>query len=150
MADFTYAGTLDGVEATERNFNVASGSAASIDVGDLVLVANGYAAKMTDGQGTAGNLLIGLAQSISTDTASADGAVKVLFSTSGLVVRGLATTAANLTTAVLFDKVTIDVAAGVQKVDENDAGAIMVWRYPTSTPTTDGIVEVVLPWTLAS
>ena len=150
MADFNCKGTVDGSEPAARELAVASGGAATIDIGDIVVVANGYAAKMADAGGGAGNLLTGLATSISTDTAGADGVVQVKFSPAGLVVEGLSTTAANLTTAVMFDKVTLDVASGVQKIDENDAGALLIWKYPTSTPTTDGKVQVVLPWTLAS
>jgi hypothetical protein len=150
MADFVYKGTLDGSEPAEFDFAVAAGAAGSIEEGDIVVIADGYASKATNGSFTASNILGGLAKQTSTDTASADGICKCQFSPAGLIVEGTATTPANLTTAVRYDKVTLDVAAGVQKVDENDAGALLVWKYPTSTPTTDGKVQIVVPFNLAS
>jgi len=149
MADFTYRGVVGGGEPEQREFAVASGAAASIAIGDIVEIANGYAAVSADGGMAAGNLLTGLAISTSTDTAAADGVVNVLYSTSGLIVEGLATTAGNLVTAVLFDKVSLDVAAGVQKVDENAAGAMLIYELDSDSATT-GICRVVLPFTLAS
>lgn len=149
MADFTYRGVLGGGEPEHKTFSVASGAANSISVGDIVEIANGYAAKSANGGCAAGNILTGLAISESTDTVAADGAVDVLFHPSGLIVEGLATTAANLVTGVIFDKVTLDVAGGTQKVDENDAGALLIYELDSDSATT-GVVRVVLPFNLAS
>lgn len=150
MADFIYKGVLGGGEPEHKVFNVASGAAASIAIGDLVVVANGYAAKIANGGGGAGNILTGLAISTSTDTVAADGTVEVLFHPSGLIVEGDATTAANLVTGVIFDKVTVDVdGSGNQTIDESNAGAILIYELDSDSATT-GRVRVVLPWTLAS
>jgi|2_EtaG_2_1085320.scaffolds.fasta_scaffold09257_6 hypothetical protein len=149
MADFTYRGTLGGGEPEQRNFDVAAGGAATIAIGDIVLIANGYAATLADGEGTAGNGLYGLAIEASDETAGADGTCNCVFSTSGLIVEGTATTAGNLVTAVIFDKVTIDVAAGVQTVDENDAGALLIYEIDADSATT-GLCRIVLPFNLAS
>lgn len=149
MADFTYRGTVGGDEPEERKFDVASGTTASIASGQIVEIANGFAAVSADGGMAAGNLLTGLAISTSTETASAAGTVTVLFSTGGLIVEGTATTPANLVAAVLFDKVTLDVSASVQTIDENAAGAMLIYQLDSDSATT-GLCRVVLPFTLAS
>lgn len=149
MADFTYRGTLDGSEPNQREFAVASGTTSSIAIGDPVTIANGYAAKVSDGGGTSGQLN-GLAVSTSTETAGADGTVEVLFSEAGLIVQGTATTPGNLVTAVLFDKVTFDVSGGGDvTVDENDAGGgqILIYELDSDSATT-GICRVVIPFAL--
>lgn len=149
MADFTYRGVLGGGEPEHKTFDVASGAANSISVGDIVVIANGYAAKVADGGCAAGNILTGLAVSESTDTVAAAGTVDVLFHPSGLIVEGLATTPGNLVAGVVYDKVTVDVSGGVQKIDENDAGAVLIYELDSDSATT-GIVRVVLPFNLAS
>lgn len=144
--DFTYKGVVGGGEPEMRTFDVASGAVASIAPGDIVVIADGYAAKAADGEGTSGQLL-GLAVSTSTDAVATAGTVEVQFSPTGLIVQGLATTPSNLVTAVVFDKVTLDVAAGVIKVDENDAGAgqVLIYEIDSDSATT-GICRVVLPF----
>ena len=149
MADFTYRGVVGGGEPEQRRFDVASGAAGSIAAGDIVEIANGYAATSADGGMAAGNVLSGLALNTSTDTAAADGTVDVLYSTNGLIVEGTATTAGNLLTAVLFDKVSLDVAAGVQTVDENAVGSMLIYELESDSATT-GLCRVVLPFSLAS
>jgi hypothetical protein len=102
--------------------DVKSGTAASIATGDMV----------RDDDGNAGYVKLGangdtstltprayLAVSASTETAGADGYVYVIFCKS-MVLEGTSTTAANLLQAVIDTKVTLDVAAGVQTIDEND------------------------------
>lgn len=143
--DFTAIGTLNGTEAVTKEFDVKSGAAISIQKGDLVIVDGsnaGYVKKAADGAANTARW-IGIAESDSDDTASADGTVQVLFSPSGLLVRGLPTTAANLTQAIKLTLVTLDVASGVQKVDENDTtnGVLAVYAYNT----TDGTIDVVVP-----
>lgn len=149
MANFTYVGTIGGVSPETRTFDVASGAAASIASGDPVIIANGYAAAVANGGGVnTGTELFGLAISTSTDTVAAAGTVTVLYSPAGLIVRGIATTPANLDTAALFDKVTIDVSGAVITVDENDTtnGAILIYAYPFTGQTTSGICDVVFPF----
>ena len=143
--DFTAIGTLNGTEAVTKKFDVKAGAAISIQKGDLVIVDGsnaGYAAKAANGASSTARW-IGIAESDSDDTASADGTVQVLFSPSGLIVRGLPTTAANLAQAIKLTRVTLDVASGVQKVDEDDtsSGVLCVYDYNT----TDGTIDVVVP-----
>jgi len=148
MADFVYKGVIGSTTPEHKRFDVASGAAASIDIGDIVAVANGYAAKISNGGGTGGQLL-GLATSVSTDTVAAAGVVDVMFHPNGLVVQGVATTAANLLIGVVYDKVTLDVAAGVIRVDEDDAGNgnVLIYEIDSDSATT-GIVRVALPFQL--
>jgi hypothetical protein len=149
MANFLYKGTVGGVSPEALTVAVASGAAASISIGDLVVVANGYASKVTNGGGVStGSKLFGLATSDSTDTVAADGVVDIIYCPSGLVLEGTATTPANLLTAVKFDKVTIDVSGSTQTVDENDPtnGAILISKFVGTDYTTTGKVWVQVPW----
>lgn len=151
MSDFISRGVVGGGESEQKYFDVVSGTTSSIVPGDIVVIANGYAAKVANGGAAAGNLLLGLALSTSTETAGANGEVLVEYHPSGLVVRGKATTPANLAAAVLYDKVTVDVDGnGVQTIDENDAGAILIYDFVGDDFTTTGLIDVVLPFTLAS
>lgn len=150
MADFVSCGPVDGMSAIQREFNVASGTTASIAIGDLVVVDNGFAAKVANGGCGAGNIFVGIAISASDETAGTAGTVQVMYHPSGLIVEGIATTPGNLVAGVLFDKVTVDVGVtGDQTIDENDAGALTIWEIFDDSTTT-GRVRVVLPWTFAS
>jgi hypothetical protein len=150
MANFTYAGTVDGSEPMEREFDVAAGTDGSILDGSAAVVSNGYAVLVPNAGAAAGNGFYGMALGTSTETATAAGTVRLKFSPAGLVVKGVATTPSNLSAATLFDKCTMDLSGTTQTIDENDAGALTIWRYPESTYATTGIIEVVLPWTFAS
>lgn len=142
--DFDAIGSLCGEEVVSRQFDVKSGAAASIDVGDLVIVDGGnagYVKKAADGAANSAEW-IGRAVTTSTDTASADGVVTVEFAPSGLVVRGLATTPGNFAQAIKNTRVTLDVSGGVQKVDENDTtnGVLRILAYDTTNSTIDVVV----------
>lgn len=141
---FKCKGTLDGSEPMHRTFDVASGSAQSIDAGELVMIANGYAAVVADGGCATAGALYGLATSNSTDTVAAAGKVDVQYSPAGLIVEGAVTTGSNLATAILFDKVTLDSSAGVQTIDENDTtnGVLLIWDYDADADT----AQVVVPF----
>ena len=141
MSDFRYVGTVNGAEPTERDFAVAAGGTATIAIGDVVVIANGYAAKVADGGANAAGFY-GLAISASDETATADGTVRVQFVVGdALIVRGAPTTAGNLAAAILFDRVSMDVDGnGVQTVDENDPGAayaLLIWDYNATDDTID-------------
>jgi len=143
-SDFKTIGTLDGGAPVVRTFDVKSGSAASIAIGDLVIVDGGnagYVAKAGDGAASTSRW-IGKAVTTSTDTASADGVVDVEFHPSGLVVRGLATTPGNFAQAIKNTRVTLDVSGGVQKVDENDTvnGVLTILAYDSTLETIDVVV----------
>ena len=147
MSDFQYVGTLGGVAYETRTIDVVAGTTASISIGDLVTVANGYAAKVANG-GCAADGRYGLAMSDSTETTTADGSVQVIFCPSGLLVMGAATTPGNLAQGVLYDRVTLDVTAGVQTVDENDPnGVLTIFPYDNDTDfPNDTQVVVSVPW----
>ena len=85
-----------------------------------------FALLVADGdpeQGT--DILVGLITSESTETASADGTAEALQLLPSAVLRGRATTAANIDTAaellgVIFDHVTFDVSSGAITIDEDE------------------------------
>jgi len=145
--DFDTVGTLDGSSPCTREFDVKSGAAASIEVGDLVTVDDGnagYVKKAADGASNAREW-VGRACKASTDTASADGVVEVEFAPSGLIVRGLVTTVGNLAQTIIGTRVTLDVASGVQKVDENDTtnGVLRVLSYVSTSG--EETIDVIVP-----
>jgi hypothetical protein len=144
--DFHGVGTRDGGQAVTQEYSVESGAAASISAGDLVIVGNaGYVATAADGA-SSDDVWVGMALTDSTDTAAADGVVQVMYAPDGLVVRGIPTTPGNLAATILNTFVTLDVAAGVQTVDENDTtkGVLNVVRYDT----TNGTIDVSVPFQL--
>ena len=124
---------------------VASGSAASISVGDMVTVASGYAAKSANNAATSAGQF-GVALSVSTDTASAAGTVVVAYSPAGLRITCLAKTPASLAQSVVYTGCKLYVTGAVQKVDQSNAGKIMIVAYDD---TTNGNVTCLLPWSLA-
>ena len=124
---------------------VASGAVGSITAGDICVYADGYWAKSADG-GVASAGKYGLAKSTSTDTASADGLVVMEYSSKGLLIKGDMTTAANLAQGILGDRVTLDVASSIQKVDENDPnGVLTIVDYDNAVAGSETIT-VVLPY----
>lgn len=145
MANFTLIGTLDGSQPIEREFAVVAGTTSSCLVGDLVVCTNGYAAKVAD-DGIQTDGIYALVTELSTETATADGVVKAVFSPVGLVLRGKPTTASNLATAIVYDRVTIDVSGTTQTVDENDAagGVVTILDYNATAGTIDVVVRAVL------
>lgn len=71
------------------------------------------------------DILLGIATSESTETASAEGTVNVLQIVPGTVLRGKATTSTNMNTAALlnglrFDYVTFDVTSSNVTIDEDE------------------------------
>lgn len=146
MADnFRYGGTVGGVSAETKTFDVVAGTTGSILRGDLVTVDNGYAVLIPNGGGAAAGRY-GLALTTSTETGTAAGVVDVMYCPSGLIVKGKATTPGNLATGVLFDKVSVDLSGTVQTVDENDPGAAYALTILSYDNTTDGNVVCQLPW----
>ena len=145
MANFQYAGTVGGVSPEVKVFDVVAGTTGSILQGDLVTVDNGYAVLIPNGGGTAAGRY-GLAQTLSTETAGANGKVEVIYCPSGLLVKGKATTPANLAAAVLFDKVSVDLSGTTQTVDENDPSAAYALTILSYDNVTDGNVVCQLPW----
>lgn len=150
MADFVTKGTVDGSPTVTQTFAVVAGGVATIAIGDIVVAANGYAAKVADG-GAATAGLYGKAITASDETASANGTVVVEYSPAGLIVEGDATTPSNIATAILFDLVTLDVdGSGNQTLDENDAGngILRVWSFE-SDATTTGRIQFVVPFNIS-
>jgi hypothetical protein len=144
--NFTYAGTLGpaGVGPETKTFQVASGTTASISIGDAVVVTAGYAAKVANaGMASAGKY--GLAVSASNETASVAGVVDVQFTAVGLVVKG--TYNATATQSQLYTGFKLAVSAGVQTVDLSNAGVATLWTYSgTGLISTTTTGHVVLPW----
>lgn len=115
--------------------DVKSGTTSSITPGDIFRADDGNAGYVKLGaNGDTSTLApeVFLAISTSTETASADGYVFGLFMKE-MVLLGTATTPANLIQAVIDTKVTLDVSAGTQTIDEND--------------TTTGFMRILRPQT---
>jgi len=146
--DFRVVGPVDGSNALStsgtsvQDSAVVSGTDASIAIGDPVVYANGYWAKVANGGGASAGLY-GVAASASTETSGADGLVTVKYHPTGLVVRGAPTTAGNLAQPILGDLVTFDVADGTVTIDEDDPNGVLRVREYNST---DGTIDVVLPY----
>ena len=151
--DFQILGPVEGgeVQSTSgvsvQDSAVVAGTTSSISYGDICVFANGYWAKSANG-GCASAGLYGVAQSTSTETASADGLVKVAFHPSGLLAKGTPTTAGNLAQAIIGDKVTLDVNAGVQTVDEDDPNGVLVVAGYDATSGAERIT-VVVPYSVS-
>jgi len=104
--------------------DVKSGAAGSINYGDLVRPDDGNPGYVKKGVNADTATLFSTcyyAISTSTDTAAADGTVEVLYCPS-MLLKGTATTPANLLQAVIDTRVTLDVAGDAQTIDENDTG----------------------------
>ncbi len=148
--DFKSLGAHDGTlprstsGTSVKDSAVAAGAIGSITAGDICIYLNGYWAKLADGEGNVAGRY-GLAKSTSTDTAGADGLVKMDYHPSGLVVRGKPTTAGNLAQGILGDLVTVDVAANVITIDENDPnGVLLIHDYDDTSG--EETIDVVLPY----
>jgi hypothetical protein len=144
--NFTYAGTLgtSGVGPETKTFQVASGTTASIAIGDVVVVSAGYAAKVANG-GMASAGKYGLAVSASTETSSAAGTVDVQFTPVGLVVKGTLSTTPSQSN--LYSGFKIAVSAGVQTIDLGNSGVATLWTYSgTGLVSTTTLAHAVLPW----
>ena len=124
---------------------VASGTTSSITYGDLCAYANGYWAKCADTEAASAGKY-GIAQSTSTETASAAGLVKVAYHPSGLLAKFAPTTPANLAQAVLGDKVNINVSGGVQTVNEDGSGVLTIAAYNATSGAET--VTVVVPYAI--
>jgi hypothetical protein len=144
--NFTYSGTLGtaGVGPETKTFEVASGTTASIAIGDVVVVTAGYAAKVANGGMTSAGKY-GLAVSASTETSSAVGIVDVQFTPVGLIVKGIYSTTA--TQSQLFTGFKIAVSGAVQTVDLGNAGVATLWTQANpAVVSTTTLGHVVLPW----
>lgn len=119
---------------------VDAGAASSIKAGMIVTVDGGtagYVLEGVDGLDTDGAPVVGIAASDSTETATVDGYVDVI-TAPVLVVKGKATTPANLAQAlILTNKYTLDVSSEDHTIDENATtkGLFSILSYDN---TTDG------------
>lgn len=137
MADFIVRGAVGMAVAPVKTFT-ASGA---VEEGDLVVCANGTCAKVADGgAASAGFYAVANESAADTETFTAS------FSPTGLIVEGTATTPGNLATTVVFDKVTIDVNAGVQTIDENDPNGVVTIYQLFSDSTTTGRCLALIPF----
>lgn len=155
--DFTVLGSLSGHEVVGVTKDVIAGVVGSIVAGDLVVPDDGNAGYVrlgANGDTSTIALRTYVAVSTSTDTVAADGTVELVWAPN-MVLQGTATTPANLIQAVIDTKVTLDVAAGVQTIDENDTttGFMRIMR-PLGTngsaggvgdfETTSGVMQVIV------
>lgn len=127
------------VHTFQLSLPVKAGAAASIKAGYLVIVDGGnagYAKAAADGA-TTSDLVLGVATSDSTDTASADGVVQIQ-SAPVLLVRIKAKTPGSLAaTLVLTNKYQLDVTSGNYTLDQGTTtnGIFTLLSYDN---TTDG------------
>ncbi len=148
--DFKLIGTLNGESTTGVVKDVKAGAVASIAIGDLVIPDDGndgYVRKVANGENSTTATRVYIATSNSSDTASADGTVE-LVTAPGMILEGTATTKANLAQGVIDTKVTVDVAAGVITIDEDDTtNGFLRIRRPAggaaNFDTTNGVIEVI-------
>lgn len=113
-----------------QTFRVEAGAVGSITAGKPVKIGgtgNNYVILLATGDPEVGtDRMIGIAQSTSTDTASADGTVEVAVIRPGVTkMRAKVTTAGNMDTdaellAILGDSVTFDLTSTTFTVDENE------------------------------
>lgn len=139
LDNFRVIDTGDGPEVSRR-YQTKAGNTAIL-AGEMIVRATAgdveYVVVAADGASNA-ETWIGLASSNDTVTASVDGEVFVV-DNPNYWFRGLATTPANLTTAVILTKVTLDVTAGEQTVDENDItnGTLRIRDFNSTDGTVD-------------
>lgn len=138
-ADFSVVETSTKNNPT-RSFSVQAG-ATPILVGEPVIVDGGnpgYVIAAPDGAGSTSSFAGLVAASDSTQTASADGIVTV-YDDPEIIVRGKATTPANLPVANKLTKVTIDLTGGVYTFDEDDTvnGVATIVDFDTTAGTVD-------------
>lgn len=119
-----------------QELDVKSGTAGSIEPGMLVVKDGsnaGYVAAGANGATTSA-IVVGVAASTSTETASLDG--KVLVESAPVILAQMfATTPGNLSQAVKLTACTLDVSSGAYTIDENDTtnGFIRLYSYNATT-----------------
>lgn len=120
---------------------VESGGAATIDRGAPTKEgSNGAVAIMADGEGTTSERFAGMAKSVSTDTAAADGVVEVILPVPGLVyvgspkVAGAADTKAEIQAIsgkrIVFDLTTAAWTVDTAAVDGIGNGVVIIGGSP--------------------
>ena len=133
-----------------RTFKVqdrTSSSDTQIYAGEPVKILAGeggnYAGHLATGDPEIGtDIVIGIAKSDSTETASADGEVDVYMPLPGVVYRAKATTSTNLATGILNDCVTFDLTDTTYTVDENEGSdenvhGLRILGYDSTAGTVD-------------
>jgi hypothetical protein len=106
-----------------RRFQVDAGAEGSIKPGTPLKAVGVYVAAVADGDPeVATDQFVGIASSISTETATVDGWVEVKVVIPGqTVLRGKANTPSNLSNNYRGNHVTFDVSGSVFTIDENEA-----------------------------
>ena len=129
---------------------VASGGTATINngeptkTGSQISSSGYYVAIMADGNGTTSEVFTGIAKTVSTDTASADGSVDVFIPLPGIIYAAKAKSATAVDTPtevnqLVGKRVVFDLTAGVWTVDTAAANAstneviVVGGDYTTST-----------------
>jgi len=130
-------------------FNVKSGTAASIKAGYLVITDTGNAGyvKAAPDDTDTDDLVVGVANSDSSETVSADGTVTVEAAPT-LFVKIKAKTPGSLTSALkLTDKYTLNVSSGDYTLDQSTTTK-GIFRLISFDNTTDGNCEATVQCTL--
>ena len=122
---------------------------ADIKAGDPVkLKAAGspYVVGLVDGDLTIGTdtVMVGIAKSDSTHTASADGEVEVYLPLPGVTFEAAATTPANLSATLIGDRVTVDRTGTTYTIDENAGDSAVRAFYITGVDVDRGTVEFII------
>lgn len=139
LGDFMVVDPI-GERPVARAYQTKGGQTA-IAAGEWVVQDSGgdveYVVAASDGASNS-QVWVGVAASADTVTASADGVVYV-YDSPDYVFRGKPTTAGNLASTLIHTQVTLDVAASVQTVDENDtaSGTLLVVAVDTEANTID-------------
>lgn len=113
---------------------------------DVLLVATGDPEAGTD-------RVVGLVTKESTETSTADGFVDILVPVPGKTVfRAKATTAANLTDAILYNSVAFDVTTGTITVDEDETDdpnvhGLQIVSYDADADTVDFVIKDIVAFT---
>lgn len=108
------------------SFRVGSGTTEAIEAGEPVKLSGNNVVLMATGDPEVGtDVVVGIATSTSTETATTDGTVDVVVPTPGLVFSCKATTPGNMDTdaeleAILYDRVTFDLTSTTFTVDEDE------------------------------
>jgi hypothetical protein len=133
---------VDGGGTTQptRKFYVRAGTTV-INPGEPVIVDAGnpnYVIAAPNGASSTSVWAGAVAASTSDQTASADGSVFV-YDDPNMVIRGKAKVKANLTTAILLDKVVLSLVGGVYTVDESTVanGVLRIVDFDATNGTVD-------------
>lgn len=133
-------------DAPRANRYITKANNTAINIGDMVIQGTGgdeeYVTGIANGASNTATY-VGVAASEDTVTATVDGEVYV-WDDPNYTFRGDAATPGNLADTILNTRVTFDVSAGVETVDENDTsnGVALIVGYDSDKGTVDFKIPV--------